>query len=335
LYSVVMSTRKKLLLTLPIVALAASLLYVWHSRRATIKVMGAVITQNTDPRKQRPIEGVVVTASDKVSVARATTYANGFFSFTFRKRLLQGRPTIKLTFQHPDYQPAEMTARVTGDLTVAKLTPLAAPKRPDAGAPKQTIGNVVVRYSIKAASVLTVGSAGRSFEVENIGNVPCNGRPPCSPDGRWKAAMGSVSLDAGAGNEFRNARASCIAGPCPFTKIDTEGLSNPGRTISVSTLAWSDTATFLVEAEVVHPTVSDVVRNSYPVIFGDALNFTLPPSAEAVSLQAEVNGQSIVFPLGPALLLSWADCSTRSNPDETRVYRCELKPGYRWAGAPS
>ena len=218
-----MSIRKKLLFTLPIVALAASLLYVWHLRRATIKGMGAVITQNTDPRKQRPIEGVVVTASDEVSVARATTDASGFFSFTFRKRLLQGRPTIKLTFQHPDYQPAEMTARVTGDLTVAKLTPLAPVKRPDAGAPKQTIGNVEVRYSIKAASVLTVGSAGRSFEVENKGNMPCNGRPPCSPDGRWKAATASVSLDAGAGNEFRNARASCIAGPCPFTKINTEG----------------------------------------------------------------------------------------------------------------
>ncbi len=105
--------------------------------------------------------------------------------------------------------------------------------------------------------------------------------------------------------------------------------------ISVSALAWSDTATFLVEAEVVHPMQSDVVRHSYPVIFGDALNFTLPPSAEGVSLQAEVNGQHIVFPLGPALRLSWADCQARANPDETRVYRCELKSGFRWLNAGS
>ena len=137
-------------------------------------------------------------------------------------------------------------------------------------------------------------------------------------------------MDAGGSNEFRNARASCIAGPCPFTKIDFAGLAHPGRTISVSALTWSDTATFLVEAEVVRPMVGDVVRNLYPVIFGNALNFTLPPTAEGVSLQVEVNGQSIVFPLGPALILSWADCSTRENSDRTRVYRCELKPGYRW-----
>jgi len=100
----------------------------------------------------------------------------------------------------------------------------------------------------------------------------------------------------------------------------------------VAAIAWSDTATFLVEAEVVHPMQSDVVRNSYPVIFGDALNFTLPPAAEGVSIQAELNGETIVFPLGPALILSWADCNARINPDQTRVYRCELKPGYRWLG---
>jgi hypothetical protein len=104
----------------------------------------------------------------------------------------------------------------------------------------------------------------------------------------------------------------------------------PGRTVTVSALAWSDTATFLLEAEVVQPTVSDVVRNSYPTIFGDALNFTLPPAAEGVSIQADLNGETTVFPLGPAMILSWADCNVRSNPDQTRVYRCELKPGYRW-----
>jgi len=76
---------------------------------------------------------------------------------------------------------------------------------------------------------------------------------------------------------------------------------------------------------------TDVVRNSYPAIFGDALNFILPPSAEGVSIQADVNGESIVFPLGPALILSWADCNLRINQDKNRVFRCELKPGYRWA----
>ena len=325
-----MSPGKKFLLGILIAALVASALYVRHLRRVTIQVVGAVVAENEDPRKELPIAGVEVTASDGVSLTRIKSDTNGYFAFTFRKRLLRVHPVIRLTFSHPDYESAEMTAKPGGDITIAKLASNKPLKPKDSGGAKQTIGNVTVRYSIKSSNLATVGSAVRSFEVQNVGNVPCNGRPPCSPDGKWKAGTGNTTLDAGAGNEFRNARASCIAGPCPFTKIDTNNLEHPGRTISVSALVWSDTATFLVEAEVIHPLQSDVVRTSYPVIFGEALNFTLPHAAEGVSLLAEVNGQSIVYPLGPALKLSWGDCQTRANPDETRVYRCELKPGYRW-----
>ena len=100
--------------------------------------------------------------------------------------------------------------------------------------------------------------------------------------------------------------------------------------ITVSARDWSDTATFLLEAEVVHPMVSQIVHESYPVIFGEGLNFTLPSTAEGVSIEAELDGQMIVFPLGPELFLSWASCNARVNPDQTKVYRCDLKPGYRF-----
>jgi hypothetical protein len=69
-------------------------------------------------------------------------------------------------------------------------------------------------------------------------------------------------------------------------------------------------------------------RWSYPVIFGEGLSFTLPSAAESVSIEAEVNGQTVIFPLGPSLLLSWASCDARVNPDKARVYRCAPKPGY-------
>lgn len=85
---------------------------------------------------------------------------------------------------------------------------------------------------------------------------------------------------------------------------------------------------FLVEAEVLHPMVSNAVRESYPVIFNRALTFTLPAAAEGVSIQAELNGETIVFPLGPNLLMTWANCDARVSNDQTRVYRCELKPGF-------
>jgi hypothetical protein len=196
--------------------------------------------------------------------------------------------------------------------------------------PEVTIGNVLVRYSAKATTAANIGSAAKTFEVVNQGNVPCNGHDPCSPEGKWKAANGSVSLDAGAGNEFRNARASCIAGPCPFTKIDDRGLSTGGQSISVSARNWSDTAVFLVEAEVVHTMVSDIVRESHPYVLGRGLNFTVPATAEGITLQAELNGETIVFPLGPALILSWADCTASVDKQKNKAYRCELKPSYRF-----
>jgi hypothetical protein len=192
------------------------------------------------------------------------------------------------------------------------------------------ISNVVARYSIKSATSANVGSAVKSFEIVNQGNVRCNGQPPCSPDGKWKAAIESVSLDAGDGNEFRNARASCIAGPCPFTKIESDNFAENGRYLNVSVRNWSDTATFLVEAEVFHTLKGDVARQSYPVIFGDGLNFTMPANAEGVTIMADVNGTSVIFPLGPNLFLSWASCNSRVNKDQTKVFRCALKPGYKF-----
>ncbi len=79
-----------------------------------------------------------------------------------------------------------------------------------------------------------------------------------------------------------------------------------------------------------HSMVSDNVRESYPVIFGQTLNFTLPANSEGVSIEAELDGTPVVFPLGPNLFLSWADCNARVNKDQTKVYRCELKPGHRF-----
>src|SRR5581483_2676423 len=223
--------------------------------------------------------------------------------FRMRRRLLRQHPEITLRFRHPDYEPLDLRVKVSNNISVATLVPILRTPPHDQNVPAQVIANVVVRYPIKTATEVNVGSAVRTFEAINAGNTPCNGAPLCSPDGRWKAGRGSASLDAGAGNEFRNARASCIAGPCPFTRIDTSGLEHDGRTITVSAISWSNTATFLVEAEVVHPMASDVVRNLYPVIFGDTLNFTLPHAAEGVSIQADLNGQTIIFPLGPALVL--------------------------------
>ena len=100
-------------------------------------------------------------------------------------------------------------------------------------------------------------------------------------------------------------------------------------------LNWGDTVTYLVEAEVAQAMVSDLVRHSYPVIFDHSMTFTLPPAAQGPSIEADVDGEPIVFPLGPQLRLSWATCRldtgagrTDTRGDGARLYRCELKPGY-------
>jgi hypothetical protein len=310
-----------------------------------IVLRGAVTSRNSDPHKELPIGSVLVTVTDNKgtrvlpSVTQTKSAADdplappiasdatGFFSIKLPREVRHGH-AITLHFRHSDYQPLDLKDFVGDQLYVVHLVPL-HPPTPPTNTAATVVSNVRVRYSIKNMTSATVGSAVKAFDVENIGNVPCTAQP-CSPDGRWKAAVGSATIDAGSGNEFRNVRVSCIAGPCPFTRIETDSLSNNRQIVTATARTWSDTATFLMEAEVFHPMVAQVVHESYPTIFGPTLNFTLPTGAEGISMEADLNGQTIIFPLGPNLFLSWATCNSRTNPDQTRVYRCELKPSYRF-----
>ena len=101
-----------------------------------------------------------------------------------------------------------------------------------------------------------------------------------------------------------------------------------GPTLRVEVLDWSSTTTFLFEAEVFHSMIGDSVRYSYPVIFGQTLHFTVPADAEGLCMEADLNRQSIVFPLGPEPLLSWASCTESASADHAELYQCELKPDY-------
>ncbi|GAC1438896.1 MAG: hypothetical protein NVS1B11_27600 [Terriglobales bacterium] len=288
-----------------------------------------MIRQDTDSNKELPIADADITVADGLALAGAHSDALGYFRLTLLKRVRRGQP-ITIQFRHPDYRPLDLHVAAGDQLYIAHMIPVKQEVHVDSHRPETVVSNIKVRYTVSSTSSMNIGSAVKAFQVVNAANVPCNGQLPCSPDGKWKAAIATASLDAGVDNEFKNARASCIAGPCPFTRIEADGFSRGGRRISVAARDWSDTATFLLEAEVMHQMVSDNVRQSYPVIFGQALNFTLPASAEGVSIEAEINGAAIIFPLGPDLFLSWADCNARVNRDQTKVYRCEVKPGHRF-----
>jgi hypothetical protein len=274
-----------------------------------ITLRGAVLVDDTDPKKQLPIAGVEVSAGD-LAISDVVSDSSGMFLLHLRKPIRHGH-TIVIHFRDPRYHAMDVNDYVVDKLYIVRLTPIAV-KHPSQNLPQVKVSGMRVRYTVKALTDLNVGTAGKIFEVQNKGNVPCKSQNPCSPDGRWKAATASASLDAGAGNQFRSPRASCIAGPCPFTRIEADFMSQGGRMLTVSARNWSDTATFLFEAEVFRPAISQREHWSYPAIFGDGLSFTLPANAESVSIEAELDGEPIIFPLGPSLFLSWPSLSLHS-----------------------
>ncbi len=319
-----------------VVLIAAFLMHSHRWEPRVIMLQGAVIRSDSDARRQQPVEGVLVTASDGVNSATTRSDASGYYILTLKAGVWP-KQVVHLRFQHDEYKPLEIQAEVglrkdARRLYIASMEPLAETGSAAESSHASVVSNIRIRYTVNSRKEDNVGSVVKVFEVANHGNVPCNGQSLCSPDGYWKAASGSVTIDAGVGNEFRNVRASCIAGPCPFTRINTSGVRQGARSVTVSALDWSDTTTFLLEAEVFRATLDSSVRHSYPVIYDRTLNFTLPPTEEGVSIEAEIDGTPMVFPLGPELYLSWATCVVRTNVEEEKssVYRCELKPGYKF-----
>jgi hypothetical protein len=310
-------------------ALVIAAMVAYHYAYRPIALKGAIIQDDTDTRKESPITDVEVNTVDDQAAAAVKSDFSGFFRIPLRAGVKKGEKVV-LKFWHPDFAPLEVPVTVGEQLYVIRMTPLQPDTDDQSARPQTVVSNVFVRYSIESTASVNVGAGVTTFQVINTGNVGCDHQSLCSPDNRWKAAIGSASLDAGQGNVFDNARVSCIAGPCPFTRTQTDDFSHGGQHISVSVLNWSDTTTFLFQAEVFRQEISDIVRESYPVIFGRALNFSLPAAAEGPSLEAEIGGTNIVFPLGPAPELSWADCNVKAGRDQNKSYRCELKDGFKF-----
>ena len=297
--------------------------------RIPLTIVGSVIKQNSDARKQSPITDVEISAPPELAIGNVKSDFSGYFKIYLPPGIEPGE-SIVLHFRHPDYHPADLNIVVSDQLNVVPMVPIHGEVESSLNETEIVVANVQVRYTTEITNTENIGAGAKTFQVVNAGGVPCNQHLPCSPDGRWKAAIDSASLDAGDGNEFQQARVTCIAGPCPFTKIDVDEFSRTARTIQVSVRNWSDTATFLLQAEVFHTQVRDIVRKSYPVIFGRSLNFTVPTDAGGVTMEADLNGSQVIFPLAPDPFLSWADCNVRIEVKQGKDYRCELKLGYRF-----
>jgi hypothetical protein len=315
-------------LVVAFVVLGAILAVALLHQRQPVTLRGAVLRDDKDPNKQLPLANVEVIATNALGSASTRSEPTGFFSLTLPKGLRR-RQQVLLQFRYKDYKPLDWNDFISDKVFVAHMVPITHDTVAEVH-PKSFVSNTRIRYSVKATTEANIGNAVRTFQVVSTGNTPCNKTPPCSPDGKWKATVGNWSLDAGEGNEFRSPRVSCIAGPCPFTRVDMESLTPDRQHFRVEARDWSDTTTFLLEAEVVHPMTSDMVRETHPVIFGRALNFSLPASAEGPSMEAEIDGEEIIFPLGPNLALRWANCHMGVDKDRSKTYRCELNPGFQF-----
>jgi hypothetical protein len=329
-----MGNRKVAIWTTAILGLGAVLASAWiavrlHRSHRPITIRGAVLKKDNDPWKQSPIANVEVSSLDGTVVHDVNSDFLGSFRLTLRPGMKLGQP-IQLAFRHPDFQPLDLNESLSDKLYVVRMTPLHNEAAAQINEGEIVVANVQVRYSTEATKTENIASAVKTFQVLNTGNVPCLQGAPCSPDEKWKAGVASASLDAGEGNVFRDARVTCIAGPCPFTRVDTDDFSRGGRIIKVSVRGWSDTTTFLFQAEVFRSELDSIIRRSFPVIFGRAMNFTLPPTAEGPSIEAEMNRSLVVFPLSPTPALSWTNCQVRVEKNRARDYRCELKAGYRF-----
>ncbi len=290
---------------------------------------GAVIVADPDPRRQLPVPDVKISAAAGGMTVHAKSDSSGLFHLDWPRGIWPGEE-VKLIFRRQGYQDLELDQPFRGQIWIGRMKPLPSASSAESHTPEVLVSDIRARYAVKAATTINIGSIAKTFQVENTGNIPCNRQAPCSPDGKWKATIASISFDAGEGHEFQAVRVSCIAGPCPFTRIESDQFSHGGRKISISVRAWSYTVTFLVEAEVVHTMLSDVIRQAYPSIYDKSMTFTLPETGQGPSIEAEVGGADIVFPLGPDLDLSWASCSLKTAQDGTKLYTCQLKPGYRF-----
>ena len=218
-------------------AVVPDLLPFAHEPKSSITIQGVVMRDDADPLKRAPIQGVQVTDQNGLATQPVTTDESGMFNLQLTPQAKTG-DRICLQFVRSDYQLKTMNNAIGDVLYNAYLWPATY----TAGLRKESAPLIAVAYS-------PVNTLNATFQIANQGNVRCNNRQPCSPDGKWKASIVSKSLDAGQGNVFINAHAACIAGPCPFTKIEKSPMAGE-RSISVTVRNWSDTATYRLWGDV-------------------------------------------------------------------------------------
>ncbi len=162
--------------------------------RALIAITGTVLREDPDVGRQIPIANAQVSLGGDLSDGVATTTPAGLFRLKLRPGVHVG-DVATLLVRHSLYHPLDLSENLSDDLYILRMTPLRSNESSSVDA-TMVLADIRVRYATRSRVSVDAGSATKTFEVVNTGDVPCDPRGPCSPDGKWKAAIGGASLDA-------------------------------------------------------------------------------------------------------------------------------------------
>src|SRR5690349_5471535 len=139
-------TKVSLWVVFAVMCAAVVAFLVIHRLRNPLTITGAVTIQDADARKELPIADVEISVANGAAESSTKSDASGFFTLKLKKWIRKNRP-ITLQFRHPNYQPLDLPEFANNKLYVARMVPIT--KRQE-NVPSVAIGNVRVRYSIKA-----------------------------------------------------------------------------------------------------------------------------------------------------------------------------------------
>jgi hypothetical protein len=129
----------------------------------SITIEGAVTQRDADTKKELPIAGVAITASDGMKSATTQSDASGYFKLVVQRGVLSDKP-VMVSFRHPSYEPLDLNVQTerleTQDkLYIAAMVPVAAKTAAGPRHPEKIVSNIRVRYTTNSRTETNVGSA--------------------------------------------------------------------------------------------------------------------------------------------------------------------------------
>src|SRR6202521_1120564 len=129
------------------IVLIPKLLKVVHRHVAIpLTLVGSVIKQNTDTRKESAIADVEISAAPGLDVGDAKSNFSGYFKINLPSGIDPGE-SITLHFRHPDYKPVDLNAIVSDHLYVVPMIPIHGEIESELNVAETVLGNVLVRYT--------------------------------------------------------------------------------------------------------------------------------------------------------------------------------------------